>query len=147
MRTRLAALAVSAVVAAAILTACGPQAQTAPPTATPGVQTVRVTLTDTTITASQTTFRPGVRCHFVVTNSGTVPHQFWLMPQGTAQMMGRMPTEQWRQQLLYASQDIGPGRMAAFDYTFTMPMMQQSLALGCYAAGHPLMQLPITVRP
>lgn len=150
MRThpaRLAAVALIAVLAGAILTACASQARMAP-TSTPAVQTVTVTLTDTTVTASQTTFRPGVRYHFIVTNRGTHPHQFWLMPQQMAQTMRQMPMAQWHQQLMYSSQDIGPGMMATFDYTFTMPMAQQQLAFSCYtASGQSVIEMPIRVAP
>ncbi len=115
---------------------------------TPGVQTITVTLTDTTVNASQATVQSGVRYHFLVTNRGAHPHQFWLSPQGMAQMMGQMPMAQWRQQILYGSQDIGPGMMTSFDYTFTRQMMQQRLAYGCYTAnGQTVIQMPLRVNP
>jgi uncharacterized cupredoxin-like copper-binding protein len=152
MRTRLAAVALLVLVTGGSLMTCSAQTQ-AQTTPTPGVQTITVTLTDTTVTASQTTVQPGVRSHFVVTNQGKFPHQFWLTPQGMAQMMRQMPMEQWQQQLLYTSQTIGPSMMASFDYTFTMPMVQRQLAFTCYtpsgyAAGGPnLIELPIRVNP
>lgn len=146
-RARLATVALVALLAGTGLAACAAQARTAP-TPTSGVETVTVTLTDTTVTASQTTFQPGVRCHFIVTNRGTRPHQFWLGPQQMAQMMSQMPMGQWHQQLLYGSQDIGPGMMATFDYTFTMPMTSQHLAFGCYTAnGQSVIEMPIRVTP
>lgn len=149
MRTHLAAVALLVVLATGGLTACTSQAQ-APPasTPTPVVQTITVTLTDTAVIASQSTLRPGVRCRFIVTNRGTRPHQFWLMPQGLTRMMSEMPMAQWRQQVLYSSQDIGPGMMATFDYTFTMPMMQQQWAFGCYTAnGQSVIMMPIRLSP
>ena len=147
LRAYLTAVALIALLAAVGLTACTAQSQT-PSTSTTGGQTIAVALTDTTVTASQTTFQPGVRYHFLVTNHGTRAHQFWLMPQGMAQRMGQMPMGQWRQQLLYSSQDIGPGMMATVDYTFTTPMAQQQLAFGCYTTdGQSLVELPMRVTP
>jgi hypothetical protein len=147
MRIHLTAAALIALLAAVGLAGCSSQAPTTP-TATLGVQTIAVTLTDTTVTASQTTIRPGVPCHFIVTNHGTRPHQFWLMPQGMAQLMSQMPMAQWHQRLLYGTPDIGPGMTTAFDYTFSRPMMQQALAFGCYTANGPsVIEMPIRVSP
>jgi uncharacterized cupredoxin-like copper-binding protein len=145
MRKPLAAIALVALLIGVSLAACTTAAQTTA-TSTSSVQTINVTLTDTAITASQTTVPPGVRCHFIVTNHGTVPHQFWLMPANMAQMMSQMPMMQWQNQILYRTPDIGPGMMNEFDYTFTMPMMQQSLAYGCYTAnGQPVISMPMRV--
>jgi uncharacterized cupredoxin-like copper-binding protein len=128
------------------LTACTALGSQATTTSAPALQTITVTLTDTAITASQTTVRPGVRCHFVVTNRVTMPHQFWLMPQGMSQMMSQMPMSQWHSKVLASTPDIGPGMMASMDYTYTIPMMQQALAYGCYTATSPsLMELPMRV--
>lgn len=147
MKAHFAAVALVVVLAAAGVTACTSPAQTrTTATSTPAVQTITVTLTDTSVTASQATVRPGVPCHFIVINRGTQPHQFWLTPQGMAQMMRQIPMAQWHQQLLYSSQDIGPGMMATFDYTFTMPVMQQRLALGCYTAnGQTIYMMPFRI--
>lgn len=152
MRHYLLACMALALFVAVGLTACGPTQTTASATQTAAAQTqtVTVVLTDTNLTATPTTFRPGVRCHFVVTNHGTVPHEFLIMPPGMAQMMGRMPMAQWHQQALHATGMLGPGMMTTFDYTFSsMPMMAQGqyAAFGCYAAGYPLMHVPIMVQP
>jgi hypothetical protein len=128
------------------LTACTSISSQATPTSTLVVQTITITLTDTAITASQTTVRPDVRCHFVVTNRGTVRHQFWLVPHGMSQMMTQMPMSQWHGKVLGRTPDIGPGMMASLDYTYTMPMMHQALAYGCYTAtSQSLMEMPIQV--
>lgn len=145
MRNRFAAIAAIALLAGTVLTACAAKATTTP---IPGVLTVEVVLTDATVTSSQATFRPGVHCRFVVTNRGTRPHQFWLMPQGMGQMMSRMPMALWHRELLYGTQDIGPGMMTTFDYTFTRPMEQRQLAFGCYSAdGRDVVEMPIRVSP
>ena len=129
------------------LAACGTAQTTTPPTQT---QTVHVTLTDTGISATPTTFHAGMRYHFVVTNTGTVAHEFLIMPPGMAQAMGQMPMAQWHQQALQSTGMMGPGMMDAFDYAFTsMPMMQQGqyAEFGCYANGYPLMHMRIDVQP
>jgi len=138
MRTRLLMFVLILVLAAAGLAACGTSAATA------GSSTVTVSLTDAGVTASQATFAPGARCHFVVTNHGTQPHQFWLMPQNMQHMMSSMPMGQWHQQLLYSSQTIAPGQTVTFDYTFPMMSPQQGLAFGCYTEqGQSVSMMPI----
>ena len=130
------------------LSACGttPSAQTQRIRQT---LTMSVTLNDSGIAATSTTFHPGERCRFVVTNHGTIPHEFLIMPPDMAAMMSRMPMAQWRQQAWHATGLLEPGMMTTFDYAFgSMTMMQQGqcAAFGCYTDGYALMQLPITVR-
>ena len=143
MRTYHLAGAVLAVFALVGLAACG-TAQAAT------TQTVNVTLTDAGVTATPTTFHAGMRYHFVVTNNGTVAHEFLIMPPGMAHAMGQMPMAQWHRQAMQSTGLIGPGVMDSFDYTFaTMPMMQQGQGdeFGCYADGYPFKHLQISVQP
>jgi hypothetical protein len=129
--------------AGAGLTACGATARTPSATST-SKQTITVILTDSGITSSQATFAPGTHCHFVVTNHGTQPHQFWLMPQNMQEMMQNMPMGQWHQQVLYSSQTVMPGQSMTFDYTFPMMSPQQGLAFGCYTEhGQLVYMMPI----
>jgi uncharacterized cupredoxin-like copper-binding protein len=144
MRKRLAAIVVIILLTGLSLAACTAYAQPAP-APTPQVHTVTVTLTDTALTASQKTVRPGVHYAFVVTNRGTVVHQFWLMPAGMAQMMKQMPMAQWHSQLLYATQDIAPGKTAKFTYTFTTATMKHSLAFGSYTPNSQTLVVPPVV--
>jgi uncharacterized cupredoxin-like copper-binding protein len=139
------ALALLVALAVASLVACGATQAT-----TTQTQTVQVTLTDTGISVMPTMFHAGIRYRFVVTNHGTVSHEFLIMPPGMAQTINQMPMAQWHQQALHASGILGPGMMDSFDYAFTaMPMMGQGqyAEFGCYAAGYPLMHVPIDVRP
>jgi hypothetical protein len=98
-----------------------------------------------------TTVHANVSYHFVVTNQGKFPHQFWLTPQGMQQIMQQTPMEQWQQQILCTSPTIPPGTMTTFDFTFKTSMAQQQLAFTCYtpsgySAGGPSMsELPIQV--
>lgn len=145
MRRRLLAVALFVLVAGMSLTACGVGSGTTPSTTT-GTPTIAVTLTDTSVTASQAAFTPGIHCHFVITNAGTQPHRFWLMPQDMAQMMSEMPMGQWHEQILYSSQTVAPGQTVRFDYTFPMMHTQQALAFGCYTAtGQSISIMPIRV--
>jgi uncharacterized cupredoxin-like copper-binding protein len=129
MRAPLTTIALIVLFASVSVAARLPAAQTTA-RASPSVQTITVTLTDTAIIASQRMARPGIRYHFIVTNRGTVPHEFWLMPANMAQMMNQMPMSQWESKILYSTPDIWPGNMDAFDYTFASAMMRQSLAYG-----------------
>jgi uncharacterized cupredoxin-like copper-binding protein len=139
MRKRLAAIVVITLLMGVSLAACTASAQTAP---APQVHTVSVTLTDTAITASQTTVRPGVRYDFVVTNRGTVAHQFWLMPAGMAQTMKQMPMTQWHSLLLSSTQDIAPGKTAKVEYTFTTATMKHAWAYGSYTPNSQSLVVP-----
>ena len=142
MKTLFASVALLLVLVGASLAGCG-TTQT-PSNSTSSLQTITITLTDAEVTASQTTFRLGEGYHFMVTNRGTRPHQFWLMPQGMAQMMNDMPMAQWHQHVMFSTQDIGPGMMSTADYTFTNAMMHQQLAFGCYTAnGQVIREMPI----
>jgi uncharacterized cupredoxin-like copper-binding protein len=144
MRTQILSFVVVMLLAGAGLTACGATAGT--PSATTTSQTITVALTDTGISSSQATFAPGVRCHFVVTNHGTQPHQFWLMPQNMQEMMQNMPMEQWHHQVLYSSQTVMPGQTVTFDYTFPMISPEQGLAFGCYTGqGQLVYMMPIRI--
>jgi uncharacterized cupredoxin-like copper-binding protein len=144
MKTLLASGAVLLMLVGVSLAGCGTTQTPTTSNSTSGVQTITVTLTDSGVTASQTTFRPGERCHFIITNRGTMPHQFWLMPGGMAQMMSTMPMAQWHQQVMFSTADIGPGMMTTLDYTFTASMMHQQYEFGCYTAnGELLREMPI----
>jgi Transposase len=51
---------------------------------------------------------------------------------------------QWHQQVMFSTQDIGPGMMSTVDYTFSNAMMHQQLAFGCYTAnGQVIREMPI----
>jgi hypothetical protein len=64
-----------------------------------------------------------------------------------AQMMSEMPMAQWHQQVVFSTQDIGPGMTATADYTFPYSMMYGQWAFGCYTAnGQVVMEMPIYLR-
>jgi len=106
---------------------------------------VNVTLYDTRIDSSQTTFTPGMSYHFVVVNKGAVNHELMIMPQGTGQGMGSMSMDQLDHMALARTGDMAPGMMKTFDYTFMSTMAGQHPEFGCYYPGHDLMRLPVSV--
>jgi ABC-type glycerol-3-phosphate transport system substrate-binding protein len=107
--------------ATAALAACGSTAASA--------TTVQVTLTDTGVQASQTSFTAGRSYQFLVKNGGTVAHAFVLMPYG----MQTMPIGQMQQQAMLWTSSIAPGQSLSPTYTFSMSMALGSMYLGCYS--------------
>jgi hypothetical protein len=103
---------------------------------------VQVTLRDTSIESSLSTFTMGVLYHFVVTNASTTAHEFMIAPPPTA------ATEQnMRSVALAYIPPFAPGTTQVVDYTFTQPATGGSLEFACHLGGHYQlgMKLPITV--
>ncbi len=103
---------------------------------------VHVTLRDTSIESSLSTFSVGVAYHFMVTNAGTTAHEFMIAPPPTA------ATEQdMRSVALAYIPPFAPGTMQVVDYTFTQPTKTGSLEFACHLGGHYQlgMKLPIAV--
>ncbi len=133
---RRALLAVIALLVSVGVAACGA-------TSTTASGAVTVILYDNHIQSSQTTFAPGMRYHFTITNRGTINHEFMIAPQG----MSQMPMGQLDASALARTGDMAPGVMKTFDITFTSAMAQQHLEFGCYYPGHydSGMHMPIAV--
>jgi uncharacterized cupredoxin-like copper-binding protein len=127
----------------ATVTACGSNSSTnaikstkgasnASPTSTGSAvqkQTVQVTLVEYKITSSITTFHVGVPYHFVVTNKGTIPHEFMVMPpMGDNVSMASMDSA-----ALVFIPIIAPDQTSTIDYTFTKPDAQ--LEIACHFTG------------
>lgn len=95
---------------------------------------VKVTLTEFKIDSSVTNFKVGVPYHFTVTNQGSVPHEFQIMPPATGQL-----TADQIQKLALAGigqSNLGAGATATLDYTFTQEYPQGALELACHLPGH-----------
>ena len=86
-----------------ILAACGSSTTTSSSQQgqkTPsGSQTVQVTLSDTKVDSSMTTFTAGMPYHFIVTNTGQVTHQFVMIPM--AMGMEHMSVDEMHHAALY----------------------------------------------
>jgi len=124
------------------------------PTTEANAETVTITLGgptgEFTISASQTTFRVGVLYHFVVTNSGVIPHEFIILPTGL--LGGESPdTEQVHIVALAQidEEDLPMGATNTIDVIFTEPAPAGTLEFACALAGHYEggMRLPIEVVP
>ena len=92
-------------------------------------QTVQVTLVEYKITSSITTFHVGVPYHFVVTNKGTIPHEFMIMPP----MGDNMSMESMDSASLVFIPILTPGQTSTIDYTFTKP--NAHLEIACHFTG------------
>ncbi len=99
-----------------------------------GATTVTVTLTDFAIQASQTTFQVGTSYHFVVTNKGSVAHQFVIMTP----MPDDPPAAQVKSAMLAGIDDTGlaAGASQSFDYTFKTAAPAGTLEFACHLQGH-----------
>jgi uncharacterized cupredoxin-like copper-binding protein len=129
------------VITASVLVACGgTRAQASKST------DVDVTLTEFKIESSQTTFSTGVPYHFIVTNKGTVAHEFEIMPPTSQQLS----PEQVKQMALagISGDQLPPGATKTLDYTFTKPAPAGELEFACHLPGHyeAGMHLPIVVK-
>ena len=127
------------------LAACGGSASNS--TSRNPAQTVRVTETDFKINAALTTFTPGVAYHFVVTNKGSVTHEFMMMPKSEDNMNG-MSMGDMDKMALASIDTIKPGETATLDYTFPSSTAGSHPEFACYLPGHyeAGMRLGVTVK-
>jgi uncharacterized cupredoxin-like copper-binding protein len=138
-----ASIIVLMVVAAVVLAACG--GGTTAQAAKKPVE-VQVTLSEFKIESSLTTFSTGVPYHFVVTNQGSVNHEFAIMPPVT----GEVAPEQVQKMALasISGDELPPGATKTLDYTFTQAAPAGKLEFACHLPGHyeAGMHLPIVVQ-
>ncbi len=124
-----------------VLAACGGASASGNP-----VQ-VQVTLSDFKIDSSLTSFSAGVPYHFVVTNKGSVAHEFLIMPpsQGITSSSDQIPSSAVAG---IAAKDLPAGATKTLDYTFTQAAPAGKLEFACHLPGHyeAGMHLPIVVK-
>ncbi len=136
MRRRMPMVLLLALSIATVLSACGPK----PP------QEVQVTLTEFAIESTVTTFKVGQPYHFVITNAGTVEHEFMISPPLTE---GESMEEMDEMALAAVEEeDLQPGKTVTLDFTFEEPASAGELELACHISGHyeAGMKLPIVVE-
>jgi uncharacterized cupredoxin-like copper-binding protein len=108
---------------------------------------VEVKANEFSFQSSLTTFSVGVPYHFVVTNTGTVAHEFMIMKPMEP---GAMSMEEMDKMALgvIEEDDLQPGATASVDVTFKEPAPPGTLEFACHTAGHyeAGMHLPITVQ-
>lgn len=102
-----------------ILSACA----SAPSTPTP-VQ-VQVTATEFKFDSSLTTFSVGTPYHFVITNKGTVGHDWMIIAQGEK--------DETKALIAVEDTDLQPGKSVTEDFTFTQP---GNYEFACHVEGH-----------
>lgn len=127
-----------------LLTACSGENAAAP-------VEVQITLTEFGIESSLTDFEADVPYRFVVTNAGTVEHEFMIMPPLTDDEMGMgMDMGEMDQMALamIAAADLQPGGTATLEFSFTETASTGALEFACHTPGHyeANMKLPITVK-
>jgi uncharacterized cupredoxin-like copper-binding protein len=108
---------------------------------------VQVTLSEFKFESSLTTFSKGVPYHFVVTNQGSVPYEFMILPPMApgAMSMGEMHKMAVG---LIDEDDLPPGTTQTLDITFTESAPEGKLEFACHLPGHyeAGMHLPIVVK-
>lgn len=132
-----------------LLAGCAPAVSA--PTSTPTPETVTVTLTDFKIEASTTTFEVGKTYRFVVTNEGTLNHEFMILPptEDTSMMateegmnMGDegMDMDQMHEIALVVvvieEDQLPPGTTQTVEFTFKDPAGSGELEMACHTPGH-----------
>jgi uncharacterized cupredoxin-like copper-binding protein len=139
---RLLVWGVFLLVAGLILTACSGNGSSASSQS----NDVTITATDFKFDSSVTTFKQGVTYHFIVTNKGSVNHEFRIMPPGP----NTLSTDQVSSMSLAAitSDQLTPGTTKTVDYTFTKAYPAGALEFACHTPGHyeAGMHLPIVVQ-
>lgn len=121
------------------LSACGPS---------PPVE-VDVTLADFEIVASQTDFKAGQTYQFVISNEGTLNHEFMVMEPLAMDSMGMSMAEMDEMALLMVEQEeLSPGETVTVEYTFPASTSGDDLEFACHVEGHyeQGMNLPINVE-
>ena len=95
---------------------------------------VRITAGDYSFKSSLTSFEQGVPYHFVVSNEGSVEHEFMIVkPMPTSGDMEEMDA----QALAHIEEDdLKPGQTASIDYTFTQAYPSGTLEFSCHLPGH-----------
>ena len=106
---------------------------------------VQITLTDFKVDSSLTTFSVGVPYHFIITNKGSVAHEFLIMPPAD---MSAADAARKQAVVTVADKDLQSGATKTVDYTFTTAAPQGTLEMACHITGHyeAGMHLPIVVK-
>lgn len=119
----------------AVLAGCPgetPQGESAPAESSE----VNVTMSEFRFASSSTTFKAGVPYRFVLHNTGSVPHEWAVVPGGARDETGLL--------IEVEEEDLPPGATVVQTFTFPEP---GNYDFSCFMAGHyeSGMKLPVTV--
>lgn len=133
-----------------LMLACGPRTATDAPSAPNTIEPiiVHVTLNEFEITSSLTDFQVGVPYRFVVTNNGTVNHDFSITPP--VAQHGSNPHGDAHDEALavIGANDMPPGATKSVEVIFHQPYTASQIELACHTPGHyeAGMKTPIHVK-
>lgn len=133
-----------------LMLACGPGAATTVPPASNTIEPtiVQVTLNEFEITSSLTEFQVGVPYRFVVTNNGTVNHDFSITPP--VAQHGSNPHGDAHDDALAVidANDMPPGATKSIEVIFNQIYTANQIELACHTPGHyeAGMKMPIRVK-
>lgn len=130
-----------------ILAACGAQGgQGAQDTS--GPVELMVSAKEFAFESPMTEFQTGVTYRFVVTNDGSIPHEFMIIPP--MENASDMTMEELDEMALVVVEedDLPSGATQTVEFTFTEPAPAGNLEFACHTPGHyeAGMKLPITVK-
>lgn len=124
IRSRLGgALLGSVLFALLVLTLSACAAATAPASQTP--VEVQVAASEFKFDSSLTTFKVGTTYHFVITNKGTVGHDWMIIARGEK--------DETKALIAVEDSDLQPGKSVTRDFTFTKA---GDYEFACHVAGH-----------
>jgi hypothetical protein len=128
-----------------ILAGCGGSStKSASPTNTPTARKVTVTLTDSTLESSVTTFTAGLVYSFVVTNKGKNVHDFIIRTRPNG------PVTNPQSGVLYDTKELQPGTTRSFSFAFPLSAPQSQVQFASEYAGPNAngagIQIPVEVK-
>lgn len=93
---------------------------------------VQITETNFHIASSMTSFVPGRTYHFMVTNRGSVMHEFMILPHAMGRMQGMSMADMEKGVLAHLDM-ISPGETQTLDYAFPASAAHTRPEFACYS--------------
>lgn len=97
---------------------------------------VEVTLSEFKVESSVTTFELGIPYRFTVTNKGSIPHEFMIMPRMDGMGQMDMATLDDMAVVMIPASELPPGASQSVEVTFTKIIENGQLELVCAVPGH-----------
>jgi uncharacterized cupredoxin-like copper-binding protein len=102
-------------------------------------ETVEITLTEFSIESDVTTFEVGKPYRFIITNAGTLNHEFTIMPPMLTppmKMEGHSMEEMTGAALHISEDQLTPGAAVTVEFTFSEPSSLGVVEFACHLPGH-----------